>query len=124
MSKEVHLNVSMRIHERRLAEFQAIAREMVGISREEPGTLAYEWYLSGDGKRCQLIESYANRDALLAHMGGKAGAQAGVPKLLQTAEVIGFQVYGDPGPKAKEALAGFGAEIFFYGDGLGRSAEV
>jgi quinol monooxygenase YgiN len=124
MSRQVHLNVSLAIRDGKLDEFQAVARELLGITRKEPGTLAYEWYLSDDGKRCKLIESYADADALLAHIAGAAGAQVGVPKLLRTAEVTGFQVYGDPDPKAKEVLAGFGAEIFFRWDGLGRSSEV
>jgi quinol monooxygenase YgiN len=124
MSKQVLLNVTLAIHEGKLDEFQAIAQEMVEVTRKEPGTRAYEWYLSGDGKRCQLIESYVDGDALVAHMAGAAGARVGVPKILQTAEVTGFQVCGDPGRKAKEALAGFGAEIFLYWNGLGRSSET
>lgn len=119
MSKQVLLNVSLTIREGKLDAFQAIAREMVDVSRKEPGTLSYEWYLSSDGKRCRLFEAYVDADALLAHFAGPA-VQEGVPKMLKTADVTGFEVYGDPGPKAKELLAGFGAEIFSYWHGLGR----
>jgi len=119
MSKQVLLNVGLTIHEGKLEAFQAIAREMVEASRKEPGTLGYEWFLSPDGKRCQLIETYVNPEALLAHFAGPA-VQQGVPKLVKTADVSGFEVYGDPGPKAKEILGGFGAEIFSYWHGLGR----
>ena len=119
MSKQVLLNVSLAIHEGKLEAFQTIAREMVEASRKETGTLGYEWFLSGDGKRCQLIETYVNAEALLAHFAGPA-VQEGVPKMLKAADVSGFEVYGDPGPKAKEILGGFGAEIFSYWHGLGR----
>ena len=119
MSMQVLLNVSLTIHQGRLNEFQAIAREMVESSRKEPGTLGYEWFLSADGKRCQLIETYVDAEALLAHFAGPA-VQQGVPKLVKTADVTGFQVYGDPGLKAKEILGGFGAEIFSHWHGLGR----
>ncbi len=119
MSKQVMLNVSMAIHEGKLEAFKAIAQEMVEASRKEPGTLGYEWYLSGDGKRCQLIETYVDADALSAHFAGPA-VQQGVPKMVATANVTGFQVYGEPGPKAKEILTGFGAEIFPYWHGLER----
>jgi len=118
MSKQVLLNVSLEIREGKLEAFQAIAKEMVEVSRKEPGTLGYEWYLSGDSKRCQLIETYVDADALLSHFAGPA-VQQGVPKLITTADVSGFQVYGDPGPKAKEMLGGFGAEIFSYWHGVG-----
>ena len=40
--------------------------------------------------------------------------------MIATANVTSFQVFGDPGPKAKEVLGGFGAEIFPYWHGLGR----
>lgn len=119
MSEQVHINVSLTIHEGQLTEFQMIAREMVEATRKEPGTLAYEWYLSSDGKCCQLIETYADSEALLAHFAGPA-VQEGVPRMLKTADVNGFEVYGNPGPKASEILSDFGAEIFLYWHGMGR----
>jgi len=119
MSKQVYLIVSLTIHEGKLDAFQAIAREMVEATKKEPGALGYEWYLSGDGKRCELIETYADANAVVAHFAGPA-VQVGVPKMLAVADVSSFDVYGDPGPKAREILAGFGAEIFSYWHGLGR----
>jgi len=43
-----------------------------------------------------------------------------VPKLLQSSSLNRFEVYGDPGPKAAEILAGVGAEIFPLWRGLNR----
>ncbi len=119
MSKQVLLNVSLAIHEGKLDEFQAIAREMVEASKREPGTLGYEWFLSSDGKVCRLIETYADADAVATHFDGPA-VQQGVPKMVRVADVVGFEVYGDPGAKAAETLKGFGAEVFSYWHGLGR----
>lgn len=118
MSKQVLINVSLTIHEGKLEEFQAIAREMIEVTRKEPGTLAYEWYTSSDGKHCQLIETYADASAVLAHFAGSA-VQQGVPKMIATASVTSFHVFGEPGPKMREILNGFGAEIFTYWIGLG-----
>ena len=78
MSKVI-LKVSLAIHDGQLTEFQSIAREMVDATRKEPGTLAYEWFLSHDSKRCELIEIYTDADALLAHFAGPA-VQVGVPR--------------------------------------------
>ncbi len=118
MSKQILLHVSLTVHDGKLDAFQAIAREMVEASRKEPGTLGYEWYLSADGKRCRLVETYVDANALLAHFAGPA-VQEGVPKLMATGSVSGFEVYGDPGPKGAEVVKGFGAEIFSYWHGLG-----
>ena len=118
MSKQVLLKVSMSIHDGQLDAFQAVAREMVEASRKESGTVGYEWFMSSDGRHCQLVETYVDADALLAHFAGPA-VQVGVPKMLKTADVTSFQVYGDPGPKMREGLGTFGAEVFSHWHGLG-----
>jgi len=75
--------------------------------------------LSGDRKHCRLVENYNDADAVLAHMTGAVVREL-VPKLLEVSSLKRFEVYGDPGPKAAEALAGVGAEIFQFWEGLGR----
>ena len=120
MSKQtVYLAVDLTINEGKLDAFEGIAQEMVTGSQKEPGTVGYEWFLSADRKRCRLIETYTDAAAVLAHFKGPV-VQELVPKLLGTAGVAGFEVYGDPGPKAREMLAGFGAEIFEFQRGLER----
>ena len=120
MSKgKVCLAVDLTINEGKLDEFEGIARTMIAGSQKEPGTLAYDFFLSGDRQRCRLIESYVNADAVLAHFKGPV-VQELVPKLLGTSSLTGFEVYGDPGPEATQMLQGFGAHIFDFWDGLGR----
>ena len=120
MSKHtVYLAVDFTINEGKLDAFESIAREMVAGTQKEAGTLGYEWYLSADRKRCRLIETYVDANAVLAHFNGPV-VQELVPKLLGTASLSGFEVCGDPGPKATEMLKGFGAEIFEFRRGLDR----
>jgi len=111
--------VSWTIQDGKLEAFQAIVREIIESIRKEPGTLGFEWYMSGDGKRCQLVETYADADALLSHINGPA-LQEGEPRLMAMASVSGVQVYGEPGPKGREFMAPFGAEIFSHTLGLNR----
>jgi len=115
----VYLAVDLTINEGKRDAFEGIAQEMVAGSQREPGTVGYEWFLSADRKRCRLIETYTDAAAVLAHFKGPV-VQELVPRLLGTASVAGFEVYGDPGPKAREMLAGFGAEIFDFQRGLDR----
>jgi len=120
MGKEtVSVAVDLTINEGRLDAFESIAQAMVAGTQKEPGTLGYEWFLSADRKRCRLLETYTDANAALAHFNGPVVREL-VPKLLGTASVAGFEIYGDPGPKMKEMLAGFGAEIFEFRRGLGR----
>ncbi len=120
MSKQtVYLAVDFTINDGQLDAFESIAQSMVAGTQKEPGALGYEWYFSADRKKCRLIETYANADALLAHFNGPV-VQELVPKLLGTSSLAGFEVCGDPGPKMREMLPGFGAEIFDFRRGLNR----
>jgi len=118
-AQTVHFNVSLTIHEGKLAAFEETAKAMIAGTRKEPDALAYEWYLSGDRKSCRLLETYANANAALAHCTGPVVRDL-VPKLLESASLAGFEVYGDPGPQVSAMLAGFGAAIFEFRQGLTR----
>ena len=113
----VRFTVDLTINEEKFNEFEGIARTMIAGSQKEPGTLGYDFFLSGDRRRCRLLETYADADAVLAHATGPV-VQELVPRLLETSSLSGFEVYGDPGPKAAQMLLGFGAEIFELWGGL------
>jgi quinol monooxygenase YgiN len=115
----VQFDVSLTIKDGKFDAFEGIARTMIAATLREPGALGYEWYLSGDRKRCHLIEDYKDASAVQAHIQG-AVVRDLVPKLLEVSSIDSFHVYGDPGPKAAEALTGIGAEIFPFWLGLGR----
>ena len=119
VKQTVLLAVDLTINDGREDAFERIAQEMVAGSEKEPGTLGYEWFMSADRRRCRLIETYKDAAAVLAHFKGPV-VQELVPKLLGTASVAGFEVYGDPGPKVREMLGGFGAEVFAFRYGLDR----
>ena len=115
----VRLAVDLTIKEGMLEAFEGVARTMVAGSHKEPGTLEYDWFLSADRKKCRLLELYTDANAVLAHFNGPV-VQEVVPKLLETADVSRFEVYGDPGPKLTELLPAFGAEFFGLSQGLNR----
>jgi len=113
----VRFIIDLTVRDGQLEVFQGIAEAMVAGSRNETGTLSYDWYLSGDRKRCRLFESYRDADSVLTHLTGPVVSEL-VPKLLEASTIGGFEVYGNVGPKAAEMLAGFGAEIFRPWHGL------
>ena len=114
----VYFAVDLAITDGKLDQFESVAQEMIAGTRKEEGALTYEWFLSVDRKRCLLLETYADADAVLAHMKGSAVAL--VPKLLETSSINSFEVYGDPGVEAAKMLTGIGAEILPLWRGLGR----
>lgn len=116
-NKTVRFNVSVSIKDGKLEAFEELAQAMVAGSRKEPGTLTYDWYLSGDRKQCRLVEIYVDANAALAHLTGPVVTEL-VPKAIELGTITNFEVCGDPGAKASEMLAGFGAQIFKPWHGL------
>jgi len=84
---------------------------MAAGTSAEPGAVAYEFYLSGDKKRCRLYEEYRDDAVALAHLSGPVVNEM-VPQLLGMANLDAFEVYGDLGPATTSILQGFGAGIF------------
>jgi quinol monooxygenase YgiN len=69
---------------------------MVEVSRTEPGTLVYDWYLDADtGKAC-LYEAYASMDAVNAHSRGPVFTEI-APKYADVLTVARVEVFGGDG---------------------------
>src|SRR5260370_12558243 len=51
----------------KLETFRELMEEMVSGTSNEPGTLAYEWYISHDGGNVHVVETYADSAAVVAH---------------------------------------------------------
>ena len=115
----VYFLVTFTVHEGKLAAFEETVKAIVAGTRKEPGALGYEWYLGGDGKTYRLVETYADAQAAQAHMANPVVREL-IPKLLESASLSSFDVYGDPGPETKKTLAGFGAAFYDFKQGLGR----
>ena len=107
----VRLLVDINVHEMKFAEFESLARQMVAVSENEPGTLGYHFLLSADRTRCRLVEGYTDADAITAHFNGPA-VQNYVAQLLQVATLTRMEIYGDPGSQVAAMAAASGAEIF------------
>ncbi|HEU0304923.1 MAG TPA: putative quinol monooxygenase [Gaiellaceae bacterium] len=87
---------------------EELMAELVASTREEPGTLGYEWYLSDDGGVMHLYERFADSEAAIAHLQGFLAT--GARQLMGCVDVKRFTVYGNPSDAAKEALAPLGAK--------------
>jgi quinol monooxygenase YgiN len=112
-SQIVRFTVSLTIAEGKLNDFEQYAKAMLTASRDEQGTLGYDWCLAADRRQCRLLETYKDANAVLAHLKGPVVREY-VPKLLGVAALGSFEVYGNPGPEASAMLAGFGAVIFSH----------
>jgi quinol monooxygenase YgiN len=116
-TQRVHFVIDLAIHGGKFDDFAAIVRSMTDGTATEAGALEYEWFLSKDNSRCRLLETYANAEAVQAHLAGAVVHEL-VPKLLAFATISRFEVYGVlDGPSAM-TLSSFGAEIYRHWHGL------
>ena len=67
MSDNVFFVLELEIKPGQIDALRTVMREMVDLTRLEPGTLNYEWFLSDDGASCHIYERYADSGAVLAH---------------------------------------------------------
>jgi quinol monooxygenase YgiN len=106
MEEHVSWVVELAVKPGELDTFKALMEEMVEGTRQEPGTLNYEWYISDDESTVHIFEKYADSDATIAHVTGFGEKWAA--RFLGCVDVTRFTVYGDPSGPARELLAGFG----------------
>ncbi len=118
MSDVVSWVVEVSIKSGQLDNFKALVEELVQSTRNEPNTLAYEWFLGGDNSSCHIYERYADSAATMTHLGtfGEKFAE----RLLSVVDITRFTVYGAPNDEVKGVLGGFGATFMGQLNGFAR----
>jgi quinol monooxygenase YgiN len=79
---------------RDLDRFREMAHAMVAVSRDEPGTVVYDWYLDEQARKGTLYEAYASREALQAHGSGAVFTEL-APRYLDALRVISVNAFGE-----------------------------
>lgn len=83
-----------------VAAFKAAVARCVEISRTEPGTLIYDWYLDEATGKARLYEAYESLDAVMVHARGPVFTEVG-PELLGSCEFVHMDAFGDVGALAE-----------------------
>lgn len=91
----------LKIRDGELAEFKRLAAAMMRVTRErDTGTLAYDWFVSEDGRSCEVREAYVDPDALVEH--GVHVREARDALFAGPAYDHQMAFYGDPSPRLIE----------------------
>jgi quinol monooxygenase YgiN len=117
-SDEVYWVVSFTIPQGQLDKFKQVVAPLVADTRNEPGTLAYEYNVSADQSTVDIYERYRNSAGVLAQV-QMFGAKYSKP-FLEIAKLRSFVVYGAPTAEAKKALEGFNPVYLTAFDGFSR----
>jgi quinol monooxygenase YgiN len=106
MSDHVSWILELEIQQGREDDLRHLAAEMIESAKtNEPGTLAYEWSISADGKHCHIFERYDNSAAVMTHAATFSEKFAG--RFLEILKPTRFVVYGSPSSEVRDALADF-----------------
>jgi quinol monooxygenase YgiN len=100
----------------RLDDFKKVVRPLVDMTRNEEGSMAYEYHVSADHTEIHIIEHYRSSADVVHHV-TKTFSQFAEP-FTAIASVSSFIVYGTPDAAAKEILDGFGAVYLTNFDGF------
>lgn len=112
---KIHLIAIFRIHPGKLEAFKELVDQCVAaVKKNEPNALQYDWFYTADQTECRVLETYADSDAVFAHM-ANVGPYLG--QLLAMTDFSG-EVYGNPPEALKKAFEAFNVTYYSYGQGL------
>ncbi len=118
MSNVISWSLQMSVRDGTLDDAKALVSEMVEATRDEPGALTYEYFLSDDGSTCHIYERYADSDATMAHLGNFGANFA--ERFMACFAPTSFSVYGPASAEVRGALEAFGATHYKMLDGFSR----
>jgi len=115
--KKVQITAKFKIHKGKLAEFKKIASDcVVAVTKNEKGkgAIQYDWFFSPDETECVVRETYADSNAVLAHM-GNVGEMLG--QLLAMSD-FELEVYGNPSEELQKAAAALNPKVYSFYQGI------
>jgi quinol monooxygenase YgiN len=100
-------------------QFETLVPEMIEATRaNEPGCLAYQFFVNEDGTIIQAYERYVDSDAALAHMAGFGDKFA--TRFMELVKPRSFTVLGAPADQLMEAIGPIGAAVHRPVDGFSK----
>ena len=100
----------LRIREGQLEGFRRHAAEMMRQTIEkDTGTLAYDWFVSDDGTKCEVREVYVDADALVDHAFHVREARDVMFAEFASDHEMAF--YGEPSPRLLDLINKIGVNV-------------
>jgi quinol monooxygenase YgiN len=110
---QFEVRARLKVRDGQLEGFKRQAAEMMRLTREkDTGTLAYDWFLSADGIRCEVREAYVNADALVDH--GFNVREARDVMFEQFAYDHKMAFYGEPSPRLVGLVEKIGVDVTYF----------
>jgi quinol monooxygenase YgiN len=112
MSKPVFWVVDGHVRPGSLDSLKSLIAEMVANTQaNEPGTIAYEWFLDSEKGVCHIFEKYQDSAAAMIHL--HTFDEKYAQRLGQVMEIRRITLYGDTSEELHRALNGDGT-VYLY----------
>ena len=118
-SNEVYWVVPFTVPPGNMDKFKQVEARLVAATKQEPGTLEYEYTASPDNGTVDIVERYVDSDAVVHHVAENFGPNFS-KEFLALVKPARFVVYGTPSAKAKEVLGAFNPIYMTPFDGFRR----
>jgi quinol monooxygenase YgiN len=116
--KKIQVSAKIAIQAGKQEDFKNVARKFLGAVNEKEkgkgGILQYDWFLSADGTTCSVRETYADSNAVLAHLANVGSIVAE----LAAVSTFEFEVFGTPSDELKAATKDLPIKAYSYFQGL------
>jgi quinol monooxygenase YgiN len=97
--EEVRFVIDIEVKD--VERFKQVVQACVEVTRKEPGTLVYDWYLDEENGRARLYEAYESIDAVKVHAAGPVFTDVGLP-LMEISNFVHMDAFGDVGELLKQ----------------------
>ena len=98
MTQNISVVLSFDVKDGKESDFQDLMADLVESSREEEGTLNYEWYRTGD--TVHTFERFVDNDAMMEHL--STFGEKYVGRFVEIASVNGLTIYGPADERVRE----------------------
>jgi quinol monooxygenase YgiN len=107
------VSAHMTVRPGQLEGFKRQAAECIRITQEkDTRTLRYDWFLSSDGRECEVREAYTGPEGLIEHNTHILEARTKLFK--DYADNHFMTVYGEPSPRLLELLKAHAAGFTWF----------
>ena len=102
---QIHFRAEFTIQEGKIEEYKKLIQDMSrAVEANELDTINYQFYFNRDDEtKCIVYETYANSEAVFAHINSVA-SQTILPKIFNVSRISIFEVYGNPSEELQKVL--------------------
>jgi quinol monooxygenase YgiN len=118
MADDLYWLFTARVCPGQFDAFKALVADIVRATRQEPGTLAYQYAVSTDQQTVHIFERYRDSEAFVTHAETTFAGYA--ERFLALVAIESVLVYGAPSAQARKILDRFNPTYMALFDGFAR----